>query len=221
MGRKLPEERRATFQYLCDEFHKYNAIEPDDWTRYDVKRGLRNQNGTGVLAGLTSICDVVGYELVDGQRVPCEGKLIYRGIDVADIVAAGKAEGRYIFEEVVWLLLFGDLPSKEQLQMFRELMAELRVLPKNFAEDMIIKWPSPNVMNKMGQAVLSMYSYDDAAEDMSLENALYQAIGLISFVPTIMVDAYQVKRWAYDNKSMYFHQTKPQLSTAQNILRTV
>ena len=221
MGRSLPENQRGTFQYLCDEFRKYNAIEPQDWTRYDVKRGLRNQNGTGVLAGLTSICDVVGYELADGQRVPCEGKLIYRGIDVADIVAAGKAEGRYIFEEVVWLLLFGSLPSKEQLQMFRELMAELRVLPKNFAEDMIIKWPSPNVMNKMGQAVLSMYTYDDAAEDMSLENALYQAIGLISFVPTIMVDAYQVKRWAYDNKSMYFHQSKPHLSTAQNILRTV
>lgn len=212
-------EMRDSFSYLCEEFKKYNYINSDDWAKYDVKRGLRNANGTGVLAGLTSICDVIGYEMKDGERVPCDGKLIYRGIDVNDIVNANADTDRYIFEEVVWLLLFGSLPTAKQMHMLRKLMAQLRELPDGFAEDMIMKAPSPNIMNKMARSVLALYSYDNNAEDMSLENSLYQALGLISCVPTIMVDAYQVKRRVYDKKSMYFHQLKPELSTAQNILR--
>ena len=220
MMHSMTDFQRESLTYLCGEYRKYNQFDPEDWNRYDVKRGLRNANGTGVMAGLTNICDVVGYELQDDERVPCDGKLIYRGIDITDIIQAGKRENRYIFEEVAWLLLFGELPTEEQLSLMRSIMAELRDLPNGFAEDMIMKAPSPNVMNKMARAVLALYSYDDRAEDYSLENTLYQSIALISCVPTIMVDAYQVKRRVFDRRSMYFHQTKPELSVAQNILRT-
>lgn len=205
--------------YLCDEYRKHNHINPDDWVKYDVKRGLRNANGTGVLAGLTSICDVVGYDLVDGERMPCDGKLIYRGIDVEDIVAAGRRDDRYTYEEVAWLLLFGSLPDEQQLEMFRSVLAAYSTLPEGFAEDMIMKSPSPNVMNTMARAVLALYAYDDAAEDMTLENTLPQAIRLIACTPTIMAYAYQVKRRNFDKKSMYMHQTKEHLSMAQNVLR--
>lgn len=208
-----------TLAYLCQEYRKHNHINPDDWSKYDVKRGLRNANGTGVLAGLTSICDVVGYNLVDGQRQPCDGKLIYRGLDVETIVDAGRAEDRYIYEEVAWLLLFGSLPNREQLEVFRGALASYSTLPEGFAEDMIMKSPSPNVMNTMARAVLALYAYDDNAEDMSLENTLRQAIHLIACTPTIMAYAHQVKRRNFDKKSMYMHQTKEHFSVAQNILR--
>ncbi|MEG1017767.1 MAG: citrate/2-methylcitrate synthase, partial [Oscillospiraceae bacterium] len=220
MMRSMSPEQRDSFTYLCEEFKKYNYINGDDWVKYDVKRGLRNANGTGVLAGLTSICDVVGYEMVDGVRVPSEGKLIYRGIDVADMVSSSQRENRYIFEEVVWLLLFGSLPTPDELKLFRVVMADLRELPEGFAEDTIMKAPSPNVMNTMARSVLALYSYDDYSEDRSLENALYQAVSLISCAPTIMVASYQVKRRAFDKRSMYFHQLKHEYSCAQNILRT-
>ncbi len=220
MLQSISQQHRESLSYLCDEYRRYNSIDPEAWQRYGVKRGLRNANGTGVLAGLTNICDVVGYEMQGDERVPCDGKLIYRGIDVADIVSAGIREDRYIFEEVVWLLLFGALPTARQLGILKGVMAELRDLPDGFAEDMILKAPSPNVMNKMARSVLALYSYDEFAEDYSLENTLHQAIALISCAPTIMVDAYQVKRRAFDKKSMYFHQSKPELSLAQNILRT-
>ncbi len=216
----LTQTQKDALTYLCDEYKKYNYINSDDWSKYGVKRGLRNENGTGVLAGLTSICDVVGYELVNGKRKPCDGKLIYRGIDLRDIVNAGKNENRFMFEEVVWLLLFGSLPTQEQMTVFLELISELRDLPEGFAEDMIMKAPSRNIMNKMARSVLALYSYDDFAEDKTFENTLYQSIRLIACMPTIMVDAYQVKRRVYDKKSMYLHQTKKEYSIAQNILRT-
>lgn len=216
----LTPTQRDAITYLCDEYRKYNYIDADDWAKYGVKRGLRNANGTGVLAGLTSICDVIGYEMEDGERIPCDGQLIYRGIDVAEIVEAGRQENRYIFEEIVWLLLFGSLPTPAEMKMFRELVAEMRDLPNGFAEDMIMKAPSRNVMNKMARSVLALYSYDEDAEDKSFEHTMEQAIMLISCMPTIMVNAYQVKRRVYEHKSMYIHQTKPELSTAQNILRT-
>jgi citrate synthase len=220
MLQQLTPTQKDTIAYLCDEYKKHNSIAPEEWTQYDVKRGLRNQNGTGVLAGLTHICDVVGYELVDGERCECDGKLIYRGYNLNDIVDAGKREDRYIFEEVVWLLLFGKLPSVKELEMFRGLIAEMRDLPFGFAEDMIMKAPSPDVMNKMARSVLALYSYDDSPEDQSFEHTMVQAVSLIACAPTIMVNAYQVKRRVFDHKSMYLHQTKPEFSTAQNILRT-
>ena len=142
------------------------------------------------------------------------------GIDVQDIVKAAYAEDRFIFEEVIWLLLFGSLPTAEELEDFKVTMEESRGLPENFVEDMIIKAPSPNIMNKMQRSVLALYSYDDDAESQTLKNILRQSVVLISSLPTIMVNAYQVKRRVYDKKSMYFHMPKPGQSTAEHILRT-
>ena len=208
-------------KFLCDEFRKYNKINIEDSEKFGVKRGLRNPDGTGVLAGLTLICDVQGYDMINGVRTPADGELIYRGINVKEIIAACERENRYGFEETSWLLLFGNLPTKEQLAAFSEILALYRQLPYGFAEDMILKAPSPNIMNKIARSVLALYSYDQTPEDNTLENLMRQAIELIAKLPTIMVNAYQVKRWTYDRKSMYFHQSKPEHSTAQNILRTM
>ena len=152
--------------------------------------------------------------------MPAPGKLIYRGIDVANIVEAAYKEDRFVFEEVIWLLLFGSLPNAEDLARFRKILEENRALPDNFAEDMIMKAPSPNIMNKMARSVLALYSYDDAPEDMSLANILAQSIGLIASLPTIMVNAYQIKRRVYDRQSMYLHLPVPGQSTAEHILAT-
>ena len=173
-----------------------------------------------MLAGLTNVCDVVGYDMIDGVRTPRDGQLIYRGIDVQDIVKAAYAEDRFIFEEVIWLLLFGSLPTAAELETFKDTMEESRGLPENFVEDMIIKAPSPNIMNKMQRSVLALYSYDDDPESQTLKNILRQSVVLISSPPTIMVNAYQVKRRVYDKKSMYFHMPKAGQSTAEHILRT-
>ncbi|MEG1447154.1 MAG: citrate synthase [Ruthenibacterium sp.] len=213
-------ERAGSIASLCEEYLKNNFIDPEISGKLGVKRGLRNPDGTGVLAGLTNVCDVVGYEMVDGVRVPCDGKLIYRGIDVKEIVEAAYAENRFVFEEVIWLLLFGSLPSKKQLAGFREILDSYRELPKDFVEDMILKAPSPNIMNKMSRAVLALYSYDENPEDLSLANVLRQSIGLIAGLPTIMVSAYQIKRRVYDRQSMYWHLPIAGQSTAEHILST-
>lgn len=213
-------EEFHTIDYLCDEYLKNNYIDPETSERLGVKRGLRNPDGTGVLAGLTNVCDVVGYEMQDGVRVPADGRLIYRGIDVRDIVNAAYAEDRFIFEEVIWLLLFGSLPTEAQLEEFKEILEERRSLPENFVEDMIIKAPSPNIMNTMERSVLALYSYDKDPEDQSLKNILRQSVTMIASLPTIMVNAYQVKRRVYDRQSMYFHMPQAGQSTAEHILST-
>lgn len=213
-------EKTGSAVYLCEEYLKNNFIDPETCERLGVKRGLRNPNGTGVLAGLTNVCDVVGYDLVDGKPVPAPGRLIYRGIDVSNIVEAAYKEDRFVFEEVIWLLLFGSLPGMDDLERFRSILEENRALPDNFAEDMIMKAPSPNIMNKMARSVLALYSYDEDPEDMSLANILAQSIGLIASLPTIMVNAYQIKRRVYDRKSMYLHLPIPGQSTAEHILST-
>ena len=212
---------RDTMGVLCREYLENNFIDPKTSEKYGVKRGLRNPDGTGVLAGLTNVCDVVGYERSeDGKILPVPGKLIYRGIDINEIVKEAYENDRFVFEEVVWLLLFGSLPTQPELQQFCKLLEEHRELPDGFAEDMIMKAPSPNIMNKMARSVLAMYSYDDNADDQKLENILNQSINLIAELPTIMVTAYQVKRRVYDRKSMYFHLPVPGQSTAEHILRT-
>ncbi len=211
----------AAISSLCDEFRKNNRIDPEKFEKYQVKRGLRNEDGSGVVAGLTLICNVHGYVINEGEQAPVEGRLIYRGIDIQDLVAGAVNENRFGFEETVWLLLFGKLPTKEQLDSFCELLSSYRELPEYFAEDMIIKAPSPNIMNKLARSVLALYSYDDMPDDLSIENVLRQSIQLIGMLPSIMAYAYQVKRRHYDRESMFFHPMVPGLSTSETILHSI
>ena len=211
----------STLTSLCDEFRKNNRIDPKKFEQYDVKRGLRNADGSGVMAGLTLICNVHGYVLNEGERAPVEGRLTYRGIDVRDLVNGCVEEDRFGFEETAWLLLFGKLPTAAQLAAFRELLSSCRELPEYFAEDMIIKAPSPNIMNKLARSVLALYSYDDQPDDISMENVLRQSIELIAMMPAIMAYAYQVKRRHYDRESMVIHPNVPGMSTSETILHTI
>lgn len=206
---------------LCEQILKYNYIDPADFERYNVKRGLRNADGTGVMAGITGICTVDGYYIDDGERVPRDGHLLFRGVNMEDIVNACIAEDRFGFEEVAYLLLFGSLPTKEELDDFCNLLSYCRELPDDFIEDMIMKAPSPNIMNKISRSILALYSYDENPDDTSIENVLRQCIHLIAQVPTIIVYAYQVKRRHYYRKSMYIHQMKPEHRTAQTVLRSL
>lgn len=206
---------------LCDEIKKYNRISPELFETFNVKRGLRNSDGTGVLAGLTLICNVHGYLMNEGEKMPIEGELIYRGINIKDIVAGCKAENRFGFEEVIWLLLFGRLPTSRQLETFKSLLGEMRELPTYFTEDVLMKAPSPNIMNELARAVLALYSYDENPDDCSVENVLRQSIWLIAKMPTLMVQAYQVKRRNFDHETMFFHPLEPAHSTAESILATM
>ena len=206
---------------LCDEIRKYNHIDPADYEKFNVKRGLRTSDGTGVMAGITGVCTVEGYYIDDGEKVPREGHLYFRGINMEDIIHACVEEDRFGFEEVVYLLLFGTLPTKQQLDNFCDILAQCRELPDDFIEDMIMKAPSPDIMNKLSRSVLALYSYDNNPDDTSIENVLRQCIHLIAQIPAIMVYAYQVKRRHYYRKSMYIHPMKPEFRTAQTILRSI
>ena len=208
---------RTSLEDLCAELQKNTTIDASR-NKTEIKRGLRNADGSGVMAGLTKICNVHGYVMNEGEKMPVPGRLIYRGIDIYDLVEGCQKEGRFGFEETVWLLLFGKLPTAEQLLGFQELLSSYRDLPEYFAEDTILKAPSPNIMNKMARAVMTLYSYDDTPDDTSMENTLQQSIQLIASVPTIMTYAYQVKRRYYDNDSMVFHPFKDGLSTSESIL---
>lgn len=206
---------------LCGELGNNDAINPRDFEKYHVKRGLRNDDGTGVMAGLTRVCSVEGYYILDGERIPKEGKLSYRGYDIKDIVDHTVESGQYGFEEVTYLLLFGSLPTKEQMDNFRDIIGYCRTLPDDFIEDNIMKHPSMDIMNKMARCVMCLYSYDENPDDISIPNVLRQSVQLISEFPTFMNSAYQVKRRAYYNKTMYLHPIKENLSTAEHILRSI
>ncbi len=195
-----------------------NVIPPELYTKYNVKRGLRNADGTGVLVGLTSIGEVHGYVIDDSDKKPAEGKLYYRGIELKDIVNGCNKDGRFGFEEVCYLILFGKLPTDNQLKSFSDLLVELRQLPNNFVEDMIIKAPSPNIMNKLARTVLALYSYDKNPDEVSVSNTLLQAVSLIAKFPLLIANAYAVKKHAYDNESLVIHTQNPELSTAENFL---
>ena len=203
---------------LCKQFVNNNTIDPKFFDKYVVKRGLRNADGTGVLAGLTNICNVHGYVINEGEKAPIQGQLIYRGYNINDLVNNVVKEDRFGYEEIVYLLLMGDLPSRSELEAFSAIIAENRELPDNFFEDMILKSPSPNIMNKLGRSVLSLYSYDDDPENRSPEVEMATAISIISKLPNIMVSAYQVKKRAYNNESMIMHPLIPEHSTAEMIL---
>ncbi len=201
-----------------DATELYQPFPKEMFKAYGVKRGLRNEDETGVMAGLTAVGQVNGYYIVDGEKKPIDGVLKYRGYDLADIVENCEKEHRFGYEEVVFLLLFGKLPTKEQLKKFTDLMGELRVLPEGFAEDMILKAPSANIMNKIARSVLAMYSYDDNPDDTSVENILRQSIELISRLSVMAAVGYQAKRHYHDGESMYLHVPRKNLSTAENFL---
>lgn len=203
---------------LCGELDKNNSIKPADYKKYQVKRGLRNSDGTGVMAGLTRICSVEGYYIIDGEKVPKDGKLSYRGYDINDIVKNVVKDDRFGFEEVVWLLLFGELPTEQQLVSLMEVIAECRELPDEFIEDVIMKNSSKDIMNKMARCVMTLYSFDENPDDISIPNVLRQSLQLIAQMPTIMNAAYQVKRRSFYNKTMFLHPIKKEHSTAECIL---
>jgi citrate synthase len=191
------------------------------YEKFNVKRGLRNADGTGVLVGLTRIGDVHGYIIDEGEKVGIDGKLYYRGIDVEDIVKTAAGEGRFGFEETVYLLMFGSLPAKEQLEQFCLLMGENRALPPNFAEDSIMKAPSRDIMNKLGRSVLTLYSYDEDPENNSPENVLRQCIELIARFPTIVAYSYMAKKHYYDHESLIIHLPASSCQSAETILSLI
>lgn len=198
-----------------------DQINPNLYQEYDVKRGLRYSDGRGVLVGLTQVGDVVGYEVRDGKKIAVPGKLIYRGYDIEDLMRDTVSHDEFGFEQTAYLLLFGELPTVQQLQEFKTLLGSRRTLPDNFTEDMIMKAPSPDIMNKLARSVLASYSYDSHAEDFSVSNILRQCIELIARFSTFSAYAYQAKRRYYDGRSMYIHNPVPELSTAENFLRLI
>lgn len=198
-----------------------DAISPDLYQKLDVRRGLRYQDGRGVLVGLTKIGDVVGYEMVDGVKTAIPGRLMYRGYNIEDLIKDAEAHDEFGFEQTVYLLLFGELPTHDQLEEFKFFLGSRRTLPENFMEDMIMKAPSSDIMNKLARGVLSSYSYDKDPENRSVANNMRQCIELIARFPTLVAYAYQAKRRFYDMKSMYVHLPKPELSTAENLLRLI
>ena len=195
-----------------------SKIDPALYTKYDVKRGLRDINGKGVLAGLTDIGNVHAYDMVDGKQVPCEGKLYYRGYNIEDLVNGFIRDQRFGFEEVTYLLLFGKLPSKEDLKEFSDMLAAYRSLPTSFVRDIILKAPSQDMMNTLARSVLTLYTYDDRADDISLPNVLRQCLQLIALFPMLSVYGYQAYSHYHDGKSLYIHMPDPSLSTAENLL---
>ncbi len=202
---------------LIELVSQMDKIDQELYFQYNVKRGLRNSDGTGVLVGLTAIGEVHGYVIDDNDKIPAEGKLLYRGISLRELIEGSRREGRFGFEEICFLILFGKLPNKAELETFTKLLVSLRALPQNFVEDMI-KAPSPNIMNKMARAILTLYSYDSNADDLSLQNVLMQSISLIAKMPIIVANSYSIKKYAYDNKSLVIHTHNPELSTAENFL---
>lgn len=194
------------------------SIEPGLYGKYDVKRGLRDISGKGVLAGLTEISEVCSSIEKDGQSIPCEGKLYYRGVDIEEIVKGFISEKRFGFEEVVYLLLFGALPDEKELQNFSSLLANYRTLPTSFVRDIIMKAPSADMMNTLARSVLTLYSYDEKANDISIPNVLRQSLQLIALFPMLSVYGYQAYAHYHDGKSLFIHPPMQNLSTAENLL---
>ena len=196
-----------------------SGIDTSLYGKYDVKKGLRDINGKGVLAGLTEISEIQSSKIVDGKSVPCEGQLFYRGQNIENLVQGFIREDRFGFEEVTYLLLFGELPNKTQLADFCKLLNSYRTLPTNFTRDVIMKAPSSDIMNSLARSVLTLYGYDSNANDTSIPNVLRQCLMLISVFPMLAVYSYQVYNHYICDKSLYIHYPNPNLSTAENILR--
>ncbi len=203
-------------QHIEQEYHIDKR-----YFRDDVKLGLRNSDGTGVPIGVTRVGSVLGYMIEDGVRVPVPGQLYYRGIELNEIVEAHRRAGTFGYEEVAYLLLMGYLPSREELTRFNEIMNRARKLPNGFTEDMIMKNPSRSIMNKLARSVLSLYSYDEDPDNTSLDNILLQSIKLVGAFPSIVANAYSVKRHYFQGASLHIHFPVEGLSTAENFLRMI
>lgn len=216
----MTEERRrqleAKLQNEAEDLYK--PLPKEIFDKYNVKRGLRYKDGTGVMAGLTSVGEVSGYYIEDGEKCPIEGHLRYRGYDVVDIVNSCVKEDRFGFEEVIYLLLLGKLPNKETLDNFTKLIGANRILPEGFTEDMILRAPSSNIMNKLARCVLASYSYDPNPDEITLGNILRQSIQLIARMPVMAAYGYQAKSHYHDGKSLYLHTPQKELSTSEDFL---
>ncbi len=214
---ELAENRNDMYNELVKYCMMSGAIDQSLYTEYDVKRGLRDSNGKGVLTGLTEISDVSGTQVVDGVKVPAEGSLFYQGYSVNDLVKGTEGK-RYGFEEITYLLLFGDLPNESQFNSFKAILADLQELSADFVRDVILHNPSRNIMNSLQKAILSLYSYDDNPEDISVQNVLRQCLQLIGKTPLMSVYAYHGYRHFILNKNLVIRTPKKELSTAENIL---
>lgn len=203
---------------LASLTEKASYVNPELYTEYGVKRGLRDLNGKGVLVGITNISEVNSQRVIDGKNVPIPGELYYRGYNVQDIVKNIKPDNHFGFEEITYLLLFGELPTKQQLHDFMKLLSSYRTLPKNFVRDSILKKPSNDMMNSLARSVLALYSYDDNPDDISEENVLRQCLQLIAMFPLLSVYGYQAYRYYSKGDSLIIHRPKKEYSTAENIL---
>lgn len=198
---------------------KNSVINPELYGKYDVKRGLRDISGRGVLTGLTDISEIQSYIMEEEDMIPCDGQLFYRGINIQEIVSGFIKEKRFGFEETAYLLMFGQMPNRTQLEEFNRILGEYRTLPTSFVRDIIMKAPSADMMNTLARSVLTLYSYDDAADDISIPNVIRQCLQLTALFPLLSVYGYQAYRHYHDGQSLYIHTPDPNLSTAENILR--
>lgn len=217
---KHKSSEKSFYENGAKKLSSNNKIQEQNYIDKDVKRGLRNANGTGVVVGLTHIGEVVGYRKDENEaKIPLEGKLYYRGYDIEDLVNNVLLEKRFGFEEIAYLLMMGDLPTAKELNAFNNLIGEHRELPTGFARDMILTAPSKNIMNKLARSVLALYSFDDNPDDVSVPNVLRQSMNLMGYFPAIICYAYQAKSSYYDKKSLHLHDPIRELSTSENILR--
>lgn len=204
--------------HLADICKERSIIDNDLFVKYDVKRGLRDLNGRGVLTGLTHISDVRANKIVDGEQIPLPGELFYRGYNVKDLVNGFAAENRFGYEESAYLLMFGNLPTQVELISFNKMLANYRTLPTSFVRDIIMKAPSKDMMNTLARSVLTLYSYDDKADDTSIPNVLRQCLELIALFPELAIYGYQAYNHYVNDESLFIHKPKAKLSTAENIL---
>lgn len=218
----MPHKKlEANLAKYADQILRNNTIENSLYAEHNIKRGLRNDNGTGVLVGITRVGEVVGYTKENGVKVPCEGEVYYRGYALSDLVKGFQKDRRLGFEEIVYLLLFAKLPTKQELDYFNSVLDESRALPKGYKEDVIIKIPANNIMNKLQRSILTLYSYDKDPDNVSVYNVLKQSIDLIAKMPTIAAYGYQAKRHAFHNESLMLHRPQKGIGTAANVLRLI
>ena len=215
----VPVEVTPEMHHLLEICNKNKKIDPALYEKYDVKRGLRDLNGKGVLTGLTEISEIHAYDtLPDGSSKPCDGKLYYHGYDVEDLIGGFISDNRFGFEEITYLLMFGELPNKAQLKVFTKTLAKLRTIPPTFVRDIIMQAPSRDMMNALSRSVLTLYAYDDRADDISLPNVLRQCLQLIAQFPMLAVYGYQAYRYYHEHDSFIVHAPREELSAAENIL---